>query len=276
MSLDKELKDVTSDSSPADIEPDNKDGKDGRTPDEVRGELLRKQERDKREIMERLDSIAGQLSQQLRAAPAPTAGNPGADSLDNYSLADLEAMRSKVPEENLPQYEGLLAQKRMGDMERLLDTKLQQFTQTQQMRTDRQRFNQTAVDRYPELGDLTSEFAIAVNEQLMKVPADLRERNTRIVLDLANEVAMERGVQPKSRRQVAGTAPTSSGPAPQQSDEDEFVNTDEERERLKKFYQSALPKKSDGSPGEFDDERLKATEKYIKGNIGYHIQGGKG
>lgn len=273
--LSKHFKGVTPDSPPADDDPENNDTGDGRTPDNVRGELLRKMNQDKREFMSQMSGLAETVNEMktlLRGgAPASQASNKtGMDSLDNYTADQLEGFRDRIPEENKAWFESIVQQKRLDER---MDNRFNTFVRNQSFQTELERYNKAAKDRFPDLADLSSDFSLAVQAELSKVSDELVERNPRIVYDLAHEVAYERGVTPKPRRQVQSSAPTNTAPH-SRGDEDELVMTDEQRKELADKFRSALPKDpKTGEREEFDLDRIKEHERYLSKNVQHHLRG---
>lgn len=264
MELGKELQGVIPDSPPGEPEPNEPEGNegDGRDIENVRREMLRKMDN-------RFGEFDNQMEQLMQAVSKLTAQKPstnGTDQLENMSADELAQLRSNVPEEKLGEFDALVQQKRNKEY---VDTRFQQLQMTQKTHTERHRFNKMAVDRYPDLSDPDSDFAQEVDRQLRSVDPELRDRNPRVVYDIANDVAMSRGVSPQIRRTVRATAPTNTGPA-EKANQDVQLMSDERREELKRRLQSSLPK-----GGKFDDDDLKDTEKFIQENQHLYTSGGK-
>lgn len=274
--LSDQLKGVTPGPPPVEPEPDVEpvaDGEgDGRTIDNVRGELLRKQEKDKAEIMGAL----AQLSQAIHSRPEPTPP-PSAPSvnktLDQMTFAELTALEATVDWTTVDeaQKSGFQAAKQARLVEEAVDSKLGSFTAQQQREDKRRRFNQEAVDLYPDLNNPGSEMAVAVDALLKDLNPAAVENNPRILLDVANSAAISQGVKPEVRREVHGlTRPASTRTAPAEKVEEDDppgMMTDEQRAELARKFKAkgALP------PGkDFDLDELKDSEKEVRKNIGMY------
>ena len=213
------VEDPTLEGDPSDDDDEPGDGKGKRTIENVRGELLRKMQKSNQELMDQLRSMQ-QTMQEMNTkygVPAP-AGSPAARTLDDLSISELEAMKGTVPAEQKDAFLEYL-------QERKIDAKVSERigkeTKATERRTTEQRFNATAVERWPQLRDRSSEFYRVADRILSEMP--FAADNPRAVLDAANEAGLELGLAPSTglprggvgRRTPGSVAPgrrTSSGP----------------------------------------------------------------
>ena len=243
---------VDDNSAPEDSEPK------GRTVDNVYGEFSRKYGKLEAQIQAMHDMVA-----DLKSAPPAAPQTPPAQrSIEDMSVAELESLASQIPEENKPQFDLLLAAARRD--EKILQ---QVSTQTQnaQIETERQKYNQMAVERYPELSNPGSDIARRVEASLQGIPEQVATQNPRVVYDLANTAAMEMDIKPAIQRQPRKTASSNTAPAP--TTEPETINTAERRKDIAKSLKNALPRGKD-----FNLDQIEENEKYWKNKLGDHIR----
>jgi len=230
---------------------DTGDGKgDGRSIENVRGELLRKLEKSNNEIMEELRSIREQAQQnaQQYGTPAPQNDNP--QTLDDMSVAQLEAARVNVPEESLAQFDAYLLQRKVDAK---VDERLQQFETQTQNHTAEQRFNEQAVQRWPQLRDKTSELYRKADRILSEMGE--AANHPRAVLNAANEAGLELGMSPSTgllpggtRREPGRVAPGRRSSAPPGRDSNDHAD---EHASIAASLASAMP------GGKFTEEQMK-------------------
>ena len=253
-------------------EPAAKDGKgdgEGRSLDNVRGELLRKITDHEAKIEGMFSQLSNQMSQQAKSSQtAPvTPSNVDANDLNTYSVAQLEGLQnttdwSKVSEGERRTFDNILSQRRIDET---LNSKLAVFTEQQAIDTERVRFGQIAVDRYPDLRDKKSEFAREVNARIEAIPDTQISSNPRVALDIANDVAIDKGVTPQRRRTVSGKpAPTRSAPS---QDTNVSKRSDAEHEQIASQLSHALPRDKDGKPQKFDMDRIRKKEADVSDRI---------
>jgi hypothetical protein len=274
--LSDHLKGVQAESPPPDqeLEPTEeiKEGDEGedRSWKEVRGEILRKQEKDKaellRELDNKLDNKFSQMAQMLQARPDPTPSpSTGTKKLEDMSSSELQAFRSTIDWEKVSESDkadfGLLVAKQ--EMEERVDSKLQSLQQQQQHDAQIKHYAEIAADRYPELRNSGSDLAREVDARLTKIQQEQAVVDPAVVLNIANEVAITKGVRPQARRTVQGKpAGTRTGPTKSDDELPDGMTSDEQRAALAKRLQRALPKGV-----KFDLEKIKAEEAEIRKNI---------
>jgi len=277
MNLRDQIKGVSQDSPPVD-EPSNSpepaedkvgDGKDkdgSRTLENVRGELLRKQEKLQSEINKQFSDLNARLTDLARGMVRPAAEKPKSQaSLDDYTVSELEQYRGTISDADKPKLDAYIADRKTREA---VKHEMESFTKQQQLDQSRVQYNKTAVDRYPDLNKETSDFAREVDRRLQELPEDIVMRNPRVVLDIANDVAIDRGVKPTQRRTVEGlsrVAPSNSSPTEQPTYTSKL--TDDERDRIESKLQSALPKGK-----KFDRKKIIEREKFYDEVIDEHIQ----
>jgi hypothetical protein len=267
--LRKQLAGVIQDSPPVDQEPDvepdvepqgddkdQDDGDKGRSLDNVRGELLRKQDKLRDELADLKAELRG-ISSALKSQPKPAQPAEPADDLMQYSVQQLESLRGQIPEEKQAEFDRYIMKRTMDEE---INSRISVFTREQQLQQKRDQYNRTATSRYPDLADLTSEFAREVNYRLQDLDEDVVNSNPRIVLDLANEVAIEKGVKPSSRRVIRGR-PATADTAPAPTNKPKPSMSDEEMSDIAKRLQGALPKGK-----KFDMDRVKQRVEFYSGD----------
>jgi hypothetical protein len=279
INLSNELKDVdpvpspdepVADPAPEPVKVEDKDGKGkDRTPDEIRGELLRKQEKAmadlKQEqqdfmgsILDKFNDIAGKLSQ-------PSPQQPGVQKkIEEYTADELKTFRGKVPEGESAELEFRI---QLAEQEERLEKKFQVQTNQQRLRDDRDKFNAMAVERYPDLKKKGSDFARAVQRHLDSIDSQLVTNHPRSILDAANAVAIESGVSPK-RRVLSMQKPVAGNTGPADAPVDASEPSDEELTAEARRLSRALPEGQ-----KFDLDYIKQRRKEIKKEINIHEKG---
>jgi hypothetical protein len=235
---------------PAAEEPEDK----GRSLDNVRGELLRKQEKDQDRMWGEITSLRNEireLTQSFRA-PAPQQTEPK-NELDAMSVQQLEGYRGQVPPEQQAAFESYVMYRKSQDD---INSRFSMFEHQQRLQQQRDQFNRTAISRFPDLTDLNSEFAREVNNRLQSQDEAIVGNNPRIVLDIANDVAIERGVKPSSRRVVRGR-PAAADTAPAPSPKPQAINSPEDRAAIARKLKGALPRGK-----EFNMENIEKREQF--------------
>lgn len=240
---------------------DKKDS-DGRSIDNVRGELLRKQEKEFSAMRDLISDLRSEIA-TLKSQPAPQ--QPAAkNSLDDYTVAELEAYASQVPEEKQQEFAAYLQSRKM---EERLTQKVEKLTSQQQLQNQRQQFNQKAVELYPDLANDSSPIARRVEAALREVSEDVIQTNPRIVYDLANTAAVELNVTPKAVKRPTQPAPSNSGPAP--APKSKSKRSDEERAKIAKNLANALPRGK-----KFDMDRIREKEEFYATNLDDYVRRG--
>lgn len=252
--LKSQLTGVKQDSPPADtepaatIEPDkNKTGEkdkkgEDRTIENVRGELLRKLDQFQTNMMNQTTQFAekfGRLESMLEGKGTPKP-NTNADSLDNYSVQQLENHRSTIAEENKAAFEAYLTDRKVHEG---VAEQLSAFKSQQLLDQERSKYGNIAAARFPEITDSASKFAMAVDAEIRSMDESQVLSNPRIVLDVANEIAHAQGLKPQARRAVQGiTRPAPVGTSPANTEKPSGLLTSEEREAIAARLKYALPK----------------------------------
>lgn len=191
----------------SDSDGDGADDKPGRTVENVRREVLRKLD----ESEKRNASLFGQMISLMKSmAESKSEGKkPGAKDVADMSSNELAALRDQVPEDKRAEFDALLVEKRI---EERVDQRLTKFQEERKYRDERTRANQLAVERFPQLKDMTSQLALEVDRRLKDMPGEFKRYNTRIVLNTAEDVAAELGIRPRhSERARRVTHPASIG-----------------------------------------------------------------
>jgi hypothetical protein len=248
----------------------------GRTIENVYRELSRKQEQFQERMMQQLSESQKMLAEALQGRteqPEKQTGN----TLDSMSVQELEAFRKTVAEQNpdaLTEFDDYLNKRRVDDT---VEQRIRQFENKSQVETRRRQANETAVQRYPELGQRNSDFYRAVNNRLQELGRDYVDANPRAVLDAANDVAAERGMVPSTTRRptIRGSVGSreSGGGAPVQKQKQEknlpkSAQSAEDREAIARRLAAALPKGK-----KFDDKAIEDKMAQYQENVGYFLRG---
>lgn len=272
-----DLKDVIPASSAADAAPEIESQETeetipegGRTADNVRGELLRKQEKASAETSQMIGALntqiaelKGMLQGSLTQPKPQTAATP---QVDEMTADQLRAYRTQVPEDNLGEFDTIVKDK---EREEKLDSKFRSFAEEQRLKQDFEKSADIARERYPDLGRYDSEFHLAVQAELNKYSNDQVLQRPTLLLDVANEVALSQGItKPQARTEVVGlkkTASTGTAPAPEPS-EGKAINTPERRAAIAKNLASALPRGKT-----FDLKEIAEMEEEYAGERDLHL-----
>jgi hypothetical protein len=236
--------------------------KDSRSIDNVRGEILRKFGDFQAEVRGTLAEIKGQLS---TSAPASSA-KPSSlqDQLNQYTADQLEQLRSTLPEDQRSAIDPYIQRKRVKEE---VDQRFSAFTESYQTKSERDRFNSMAVARYPDLYNLASDFAREVDARIKQQPESVTKNNPRLVLDIANDVAIERGMKPQARRVIQGTGRQGFGSRTAPANQEDAAGasgglSDEKHDAISKALQAALPRGQ-----KFDRKAIREREKNYSGKM---------
>lgn len=287
--LDEAVRSVPAESSPADEsvnEPDQDlpvdepeaqgdestgdeqpDGEKGRTIENVRGELLRKLEKSNAELMRELKAMREE-SQRMKDQYGVPAAQP-AKTLEDMSVQELEAMAPNVPDDQKTAFNQYLQERKV---QARVDERLSHHEKEMQRKTAEQRFNEQALQRWPELRDRATEF-YRVTDRILSEMGDTAASNPRAVLDAANEAGLElglhpqtgvrRGAQASGRKQPVPGRKTKSGP----SGEDKMPDLDE----------GTIQRLANAMPGKkFSKEQLKRIgerQKIYQDDLSTRIRG---
>lgn len=269
--IEKELEGVTAPEieSPSDLtddavqveesvaaEPASEEAPKGRTVENVRGELLRKQAESEAKILAELARLATSLTGKTQTA------NAQPQTFDDMTVEQLRAFRPNVPAERKQDFEDYFAERVLNER---VEKKLNQHVEAEKYKTERQRANQLAVDRYPDLVNSASPLRAEVNRRLMALDQNYIKYNPRIVLNITEDVASTLGLTPrvvKGSRTVSQPSSTrGSKPAP--NAETQGILSDEEYDKIARRLQHA-------KKGGFNKERVMArAAEYAR------FQGGK-
>lgn len=256
---DLELDDSVDDPEPTGKHGDDEDPstkKEGRSVDNVRSELLRKLEKSQNEIMAEVRALREER-QQYRPDPKPVPHT--AQTLEDMSIADLEQMRTKVPEEQLAAFDRYLDQRRLDEK---FEAKWTQEKQKESFARAEEEANEVAFKRWPQLHDKASEF-YRVTDRILSRMGSIADNNPRAVLDAANEAGYELGLSPNTRPQITRREPGNlqtgrdTGKPVRRTDTEVDV-TSEEHRKIQKRLENAMPGKK------WDEATLKRIAKRAK------------
>ena len=225
-------------------ETDDDDPSKGRTIDNVYGELSRKQEKFQSDMMSQMGNLVRDVTEKLNSPPA---GQQGPRTVDDYSIAELTAYRDGLPAEDQqrPNLDSLIADKIVNEKVR---QQVQEITGYDRLEAERGRAILQATERYPDLADEGSAFWGKVDSKIRSMSADYVNSNPRVVLDVANEVAIAEGVSPNRERtlvRVPGkpSANRADGSRPAPKDETKLKMTKDEAMKIAKKLENALGRK---------------------------------
>lgn len=241
---------------------EDEDGKDGRDLNNIYREFSRKQEKFQRAMQQQFRDTINELTTALRETRPSQPDKPSGNSLDDLSVDQLKNMRGQVPEEQREAFNDYLMERIITDE---VGKRTTQLTKNQTFELQRAKANQSAVDRYPQLKDKSSEFRSAVEAELRaRGGKDYAQANPAAVLDVANEIAAQTGVRAnvgttvvRPRRQPLQPSATRKG-KPVQTKEEETMTDEQAR---------AIAKRLEGATGvKFDIQKIKERHKMYKDN----------
>lgn len=223
----------------------------GRTIDNVYGELTRKQEKAEemqqkfnQSMLSQMGNLVENVTERLAAQPA---GQQGPKTVEDYSVAELTAHRDSLPAEdpNRTQLDSVIADKIVNEKVR---AQVQEITGMDRMQAQREAAALEAVERYPELADETSQFYRKVDQRIRSLDSAYVNANPRVAMDVANEVAIAQGVsptQPRTRMVVPGkpNATRRDGGAPVPKAESKLKMSEAEAMKIAKSLEGALGRK---------------------------------
>ena len=234
----------------------------GRTIENVYRELSRKQIEDaeaNRAFQERMIGALGEITSKISeyrepAKPDQSTGN----TLDEYSVSQLDGLRGQVPEEKLVEFDAYVMNRKIDAK---VDEKVGKFSQAQSFETKRETSVQEAMNRFTDLNDPDSEFYKDVDKELRSRGADYSKGNAQAILDTASYVAASTGygVRQAAQPRIPSQQGRRTG-APVQQEEDKGGMTTERAEELAAGLQNALP------PGKkFDIKKIRENaNEYIE------------
>ncbi len=251
---------------PGDADSGDDDGK--RTPDNVRGELLRKMEQQQAALDQKFARLEGLLEgvQAQPAAPAPQQPQ-GPPQVTDMTSAQLEALRPQVPEANHAELDQLIQQRRIDEA---VSSRVDQALTAQTRRQTQLQANQTAHARWPELRDPGSRFYQLTN-QILNERGDMVANDPTALLSAANEAGMQLGLRgqttPTLQRGGLNNVPPNSQPP--QNDPQKPVLSQEKADEIAANLQGALP---DGK--KFDMKRVQKRYQHQQAERGTMVKGG--
>jgi hypothetical protein len=257
--LDRD-EDASTDADASGTEDD--DEKDGRDLNKLHREFSRKQEKFQREMTEKFSQAMSELTLALKATSQPSKPEQqDGNSLDNLSVKQLKDMRSQVPEEQKDAFSDYLTERIISEQ---VNQRTQQATKIQTFESSRTRANQMALDRYPQLKERGSEFRDAVAAELqIRGGKSYAESNPSSLLDVANEIASNMGVQAKAtirtRRPSPNLPNARKGARPVKVTETETMS-DEQAMDIKTRLEGSIP------GVKFDIKKIKERHKLYRDN----------
>lgn len=208
----------------------------GRGVDEVRGELLRKMDRNQSDIAERLARLEGMLEKRQQPdVPTPS----DSITIENATSAQLEALRPQIPADKRDAFEQLVRQRREEERVDARFAANWDRRHTEQQRKDSVR---VAHERYPELRNESSRLYKMTNKVLDEYGDRRVNSDPGIVLAAANEAAARLGiVATVTTRRSLGTAPGGTG-NPRSDDAPQETLSKAKANELAAKLANALPK----------------------------------
>lgn len=220
--------------------PTEKPAGEGRTIDNVHGELSRKQVQFEQRVMERLDRFSERITSRQPETQQPKT------KVEDYSVAELSAYLNGLPADNpqRSQIESVIADKIVNEK---VEKQVRDITGRQQLKVARQDAIKVAIERYPELRNEASEFWVQVDKELRFRGDSYATSNPSAVLDVANEVAQRMGIQAKRNIRTVARVPDRpanrrDGAAPVQGDE-QYLMSEEQALKIAGKLEAALGRK---------------------------------
>jgi hypothetical protein len=236
-----------------DAETEEKAEKSERTPENVYRETVRKLEKyetDNRkfqqDVFAQLQDINTKILEKLGdVAKAPAAQ---AKTIDDYSVAELTAHRDSLPENDpqRAQLDMVIADKIVNEK---VDKRVAEATSQQRIENIRTEAIKEATQRYPDLAVNGSEFHRKVDARIRGMDEHYVRNNPRIVLDIANDVAIEEGIMAVSGRRTVRSPDKpgankrdSAAPAPKE-EKPELPMSEAEAQKIAKKLEKAMGRK---------------------------------
>lgn len=224
------------------------DDSEGRTIENVYGELSRKQEKaDERQqaFQEQMINQMGQLVRDVTASRNdPPAGQQGPKAIGDYSVIELQAIQKDMAADDpqRAQIDALISDKVVDDKVR---RQVQEITGQERTQAQREVVVLQAVERYPDLDNENSSFYQKVDQKIRALDPNYVARNPRAIMDVANEVAIAEGINPKQARTIMRVpgrsgATKADGGRPAPKDEVESTMSEAEAIRIGKRLKGAL------------------------------------
>lgn len=212
-----------------------------RTIDNVYGELTRKQNDFQEKILGEIGRLVSQVSDLASVKPA---GPQGPKTLEDYSSAELTAYRDKLPAED-PQRENLSSAIANAIVNEKVQVAVNDITGRDRLQSQREAAVTEAIERYEDLADETSSFYQKVDAKVKSLDPNYVAANPRVVMDVANEVAIAAGINPTKARQVLRvpgklSASKREGAAPAPENDDELLMSEKEARKIATSLKGAL------------------------------------
>jgi len=253
----------------ADDSEDEPDEKNGRSAENVRGELLRKMKKDNEAMLARLDKLASENASLKAQAAAPVEPkNTGPKTFDDMTVAELTAARPNIPENQRAAFDEYLIDRKVDER---VDGKLDRFQSKNDFKEQETRYNEQAYQRWPELRAKGSEF-YGIADKILSGMGKAGDQNPRAVLDAANEAGLELGLSPtgvvsrSTRRSPGNVAPGRSTKGTQAPD----LEASAESEAIANRLQNAMPGRKFSKK---QLERIAKRDKMYKDSINSHLRG---
>ena len=255
-----------------DVTKNDKDDKEDRPVENLKGELVRKLEAvEKRSdakldaILTRMDNMQGDIAGRNQAPPDKPASTPGGNPLDSYSVDQLQLamVNDQVDDPTKQSIQAYLPvrvardeARRIGEENRLTDAAAR----------TRQEANQAAVDRYQDLVDPTTQMHKETNRILLARGS--QPNNPTALLDAANEAARRLGIgvtAPSKQPRVPQTPAGVNNQTPVAGDPNEYPGmTDAEIDAIASNLDHLLGRNKDGTKRTFDKEFIRQQSKIYK------------
>lgn len=189
-------------------EGDGKEG--GRTVDNVRGELVRKMEREREYFTGKISSLETKIDQLLSSGSSSAAAPKSQpNTLDDLSVSELKKLRPQVPDDQRESFDDYFEERRVREQ---VESQVKAITNRQSFAARERTANTEAMSRWPELRDATSELYKVTNRILNELGSAV-DASPRAVLDAANEAGLQLGLSPKTgvKTRVRGVKRVASG-----------------------------------------------------------------
>jgi hypothetical protein len=251
-----------------DDDPDGNDGKDGRSIENVRGELLRKMEKQNEALMAELRAL--REANQYRPEPKPDSSKP--KTLDDMSVAELEQMKDSIPEDKRAAFGQYLIERKAAEIAR---NEVERYRKVDSFESAEKHANEKAFSRWPQLHNKSSEFYQVTNRILQEMGPDA-DNNPRAVLDAANEAGLELRLTPQTygariERREPGSVQGGRTSRPTKGRKDDVIDMESDEQRaIRDRLATAMPGKK------FTKEqlaRIAKRQKLYKDNLPLFTRG---
>jgi hypothetical protein len=214
---------------------------DDRSPENIRGELLRKQDKGFRALDDRLNMLADQVT-KLASSMVETRTQPqnaATDSFDDFTVEQLEALRPQVEANNPDQLRAFDYELLKRRTDEAVKQRMNMLDETTRLDNERRQYLEIVTHRYPDIKVPGSDFYREVDVRVREEEAK-GNKDPKLVLNIANEVFASKPSL-HARRTVETIHKTGgTRTAPVDAPKTKGVRSDEERQEIANKLKRAL------------------------------------